>query len=90
MQENDRAGKAAELRRYAKEQGILSRRLRDGDAAPLFYRIERRNGEKVRVQVPRDALPPEEVQRQINEAARAAEKARRDANAEAKSLDQDV
>lgn len=87
MTENDRKGKAAELRRYAKEQGELARAIRSGTVPPFFYKIERRRGEKVRVVVPRESLHPDEVQRQINEAARVAEQARREANAEAKALE---
>lgn len=91
MGENTGEGKAAEaarLRAYAKEQGRLVRRLRRNETEPLFYVTEQRNGETVRVAAQPAELTLEERQRQTREAIKAAEQARRNANAEAKRLEQ--
>jgi hypothetical protein len=81
-----KAEQAFEKRAYAKEQGAVARRLKSGEGV-LFYRIEVVNGREVRKACPGEQLAPEERQRQINEAVRNAEKARAEANREAKALE---
>jgi hypothetical protein len=83
-----KAEEAKALREYARSQGEVSRLLKSGEGV-MFYRVEQRDGEQVRVACPPDELDPRERQRQINEAVRLCEKQRADANREANALERE-